>query len=387
VVNKSFSLALNSQLDRNLSSKAYYNWYKRDNESEHVVFTPSGPGSGGNCDLGPTGASLPTCTTEFLHFEKKNFGLEVYWRFARSNKLTAGIDYLETERERIDFDRSKETKGTLEWKSGAFEVADVRVKYTHLRRKSDFLLGASSNIFDRYLYRFDAAPLDRDQLKVVFDASPAPLLDLGAEFIYKKNKSKDTVLGRTKDERNEVALSVSYGNPNALRITAFADYEHTKYESTHWVGATTTFPNPNTAGTTFLWESDVKDKNYLVGVGAEWKAMPRLRVVGSAIWQKADGAVDFVTQNNLANPMNIDRYDNFNKKTLNLRAIYAATPRLDVSIGAAYEKYDYSDIQMDDYLYVVRTGAAQTLAGFLTGAFAFPNYKASIVYATLSYRF
>jgi MtrB/PioB family decaheme-associated outer membrane protein len=384
VVNKSFSAAFNSHLGAALSSKVYWNWYERDNNSSHIVFTPSGPGSGGTCDIGPTGAALTTCSTEFLHFKKDNVGVELYYKLARGHKLTFGLDYMDTERERIDFDRSKETKAFVEYKTSAMEVADVRVKYQHLRRKAEFLEGDNPDLITRNFFRFDAAPLNRDTLKVVFDTTPAPLLDLGAEFIVKRNKYKDTLLGRNKDSRFELAFSASYGDPNALRLTAFADYERAQYDSMHWVGATTTFPNTNTAGTTYLWESDVKDRNYLVGAAASWKLSERINLVGSLIWQKANGAVDFAAQSTVANPMNIDRYDNFRKKALNVRGMYAVTRHLDVSLGAAWEKYEYTDIQMDEYIYNIRTGTNQS---FLTGAYAFPNYKASIVYATLAYRF
>jgi hypothetical protein len=386
VVNKSFSAALNSSWARGLDSKVYYNWYERENNSHHIVFTPSGPGSGGTCDLNPlTGASAgPTCTTEFLHFTRKNVGVEVGWRFARNNRLMVGLDYLDVERERVDFDRAEETKATIEWKSGMFEVADVRLKYQRLERDSEFRLGASTNIFNRYVYRFDASPLDRDLFKLVIEGSPAPLLDLGVEFIYKKNDYRETVLGRTRDKREEVYVSASYGDPKALRVTAFADYERTSYDSVHWVGATTTFPNPNTAGTTFLWDANVHDKNHLFGIAAAWPFSDRLRLDGSFIWQKTDGGVNFFTPNNIANPQPILAYDSFRKKTLNLKGTFAATKRVDVTVGAAYEKYEFDDIQMNDYIYNIRTGTNQN---YLSGAFAFPSYRASIVYATLTYRF
>ena len=384
VENKSFSAAFNSHLTKGLDSKVYYNWYKRENNSSHVVFTPSGPGSGGTCDFSPTGAALTTCTTEFLHFEKKNFGVELYYRLAPQNRIAVGVDYQDLERERIDFDRSKETKAWVEWKTGTFEIVDVRVKYQHMRRKSEFLEGDSPDVFARNLYRFDAAPLKRDVLKVSFDASPAPLVDLGAEVILKRNKYGETFLGRTRDTREELNLSASYGDPRAFRITAFADVEHTRYDSTHWVGATTTFPNTNTAGTTYLWYSNVKDRNWLFGVAADMPVSERLRIKGSLVWQKANGEVDFAAMSTVANPIPIDQYDNFRKTTLNVRGIYAVSKRLDVSVGAAYEKYDYSDIQMNDYIYAVRTGTNQS---YLTGAYASPNYRAGIVYATVTYRF
>jgi hypothetical protein len=39
---------------------------------------------------------------------------------------------------------------------------------------------------------------------------------------------------------------------------------------------------------------------------------------------------------------------------------------------------------MDDYIANIRTGSNQN---YFSGAYAAPNYKASIIYATLAYRF
>lgn len=384
VVNKSFSASLTSQLARNLDSRVYYNWYERENDSTHLVFTPGGPGTGGACDFTTAGTALTTCTPEHLHFSRKNAGAEVQYRINRTNKLSGELDYVDLERERIDFDRTKDAKVTLGWKNSALEIADVRVKYQHVRRRSDFLLGNSTNVFNKYLYRFDAAPLDRDVLKLVLDSNPAEHLDLGAEIIFKRNKYKETVLGRTKDRRQELYLTASYGDPERWRVTAFADWEQTQYDSVHWVGATTTFPAPNATGTTYLWQAEVKDQNHLYGFAADYPVNARWKIKAAAIWQKTDGTVDFATPNNYGNPVDIAAYDNFKKTSLNVKALYAMTRNIDVTLGAAYEKYDFSDVQIDGYIHAVRTGTAQN---YLSGAYAFPSYKARVVYATLTYAF
>jgi hypothetical protein len=384
VVNKSFSAALNSNWSRAWSSKLYYNWYKRDNNSTEIVFTPTGPGSGGTCDTAPAGVTATTCSTEFLHFRKSNFGAEAYFRINRQNKLTFALDYLDTERERVDFDRSKETKASVEFKSGMFEAADFRVKYIHLQRKSDFLLAGDADVFNRNFFRFDAAPLKRDQVKFVVDGSPVEFLDLGLEINVKRNRYDETVLGRNDDKREEVSVSASYGDPKRFRVTSFGDIEHTHYDSTHWVGATTTFPVTNTAGTTYLWQSKVHDRNWLFGLAADWPVMDRLVIKASGIIQRGDGGVDFAANSTVANAQNIVAYDDFKKRSFNLRAVYTATKQIQLTLGAAYEKYTYTDIQMDQYLNAVATGVNQN---YFTGAYANPNYRATIIYGMVAYRF
>jgi MtrB/PioB family decaheme-associated outer membrane protein len=383
VVNESFSAAYNSHLAKGWDSKVYYNWYKRENNSSEIVFTPSGSGSGGTCDVDINAVKLTTCTTEFLKYRKNNAGLELYYRLNPDNRFAAGYDYLDTSRERLDFDQTTEQKLWLEWKSGMFEVVDLRLKYQHLNRTSNFLLGASTDVFTKYVYRFDAAPLDRDMVKLTLDGSPGNGIDLGVEFIYKVNKYQDTVLGRRKDNRGEVSANAGWGDMKVFRVSAFFDYEHTFYDSEHWVGDTTTFPTTNQAAGAYLWSSDIHDKNWLFGVAADWQANERLHFTGSYIWTKANGNVDFQAPA-FANAQPITNYDNFTKQTLNLKGKYKATKQLDVTLGYAYERYDYSDIQMDDYIYDVKTGSNQN---YLSGAYAYPNYRASIGYVYFTYHF
>lgn len=385
IENTSFSAALNTNWARGIDSKVYYNFYERENNSTHIVFLPSGPGSGGGCDFTSAGVAIPNqCTTEFLHFEKNNFGAEVGFRINRQNKVTAGIDYTDIERERIDFDKTEETKYSIEWKSSMLPSVDTRVKYQHLKRDSEFRLGEYADLFMRYTYRFDAAPLDRDLLKVSFDFSPVDNLDLGAEFIHKRNDYKDVVFGRTTDSRREVILSAAYGIADGLRVSGFVDWERARYDSSHWVGAIATFPNPNTAGTAYPWDANVHDKSRLVGVAADWVVNPRLKLTASAIHQKNDGTVDFESTNNRGNPQDISNFENIKKTTLHLKGTFAATRSLDVTLGAAYEKYDVDDVMLNDYIHNLRTGTNQN---FFSGAYAFSSYKASIVYAILTYRF
>ncbi|HET7729536.1 MAG TPA: MtrB/PioB family outer membrane beta-barrel protein [Usitatibacter sp.] len=389
IENRSFSAALNTNWARGIDSKIYYNYYERENNTHHIVFTPGGPGTGGACDFAPgTGAALTTCTTEFLHFEKKNFGAEVGFRIGRQNRITAGIDRTEIERERVDFDKTDETKYTIEWKSSMVPGLDTRVKYQHLKRDSEFLLGDYGDLFMRYTYRFDTTPLDRDLFKVSLDFSPVDNLDLGAEFIHKRNDYKDVVFGRRHDSRREVILSAAYGINDGLRVSGFIDWERARYDSSHWVGAIATFPLPNSTGTAYPWDANVHDKSRLVGVAADWTVNPRLKLTASAIHQKNDGNVDFESINNRGNPQDISNFENIKKTTLHLKGTFAAMKNLDVTLGAAYEKYDVDDALMNDYTYALRTGTAPNFTQhYYTGAYGFSSYKANIFYAYLTYRF
>ena len=385
VVNTTLSAAFNSSWSKQWSSKLYYNYYNRENNSTHVVFTPSGPGSGGTCDKDPvSGASLTTCTNELLDFRKNNLGGEAYYRLGPSNKLTFGVDWLDTQRtNRVDFDSNKDLKLSAEWKSGNWDVADIRVKYTHLNRDGNFIQGKDPSPFVRDLFRFDAAPLKRDTLKATFDASPAPLTDVGLELSLKRNRYDNTILGRTDDRREEVSLSGSYGDAAVFRVTGFFDWEHTQYDSNHWVGDVVTYPVPNPSAGAYFWNSRVQDRNWLIGGAADWIVNDKFSLKASLIWQKGDGGVDF-TAPSVANAQNITNYDDFQKRSLNLRGIFKASKDVEVTLGYAYEKYSYSDIQMNDYIYALTTGSNQS---YLSGAYANPSYRTNLLYGMVVWRF
>ena len=93
--------------------------------------------------------------------------------------------------------------------------------------------------------------------------------------------------------------------------------------------------------------------------------------------------MDF-TAPSVANAQNITNYDDFQKRALNIKATYRAQKNVDITLGAAYEKYSYSDIQMDGYIYNLKTGSNQN---YLSGAYANPSYRVNIIYGMIAYRF
>jgi MtrB/PioB family decaheme-associated outer membrane protein len=389
IVNKTLSASLTSQPARALDSRLYWNWTKKENRSTQIVFTPSGPGSGGACDFNPlTGAPLTTCTNELFEYRKNNLGVDLQYRVTRENKLSGGWDYADTHRERHDFHRTKDHKAYVEWKNGSWESVTARIKYQHLWRRSEFGFGdinpgaSAINFFNFHLKRFDAADNDQDLIKLALDATPRKFLDLGAEINFKRNDYRKLQLGRTADTRQELYLSGAWGDPGRLRISAFWDYERSQYDSSHWQGTPNAATFPAAFGAGFLWRSEVKDKNYITGLGAEWKLSGRLKLKGSLIWQETDGTVEFSENHPTSFLTNIPNYDSFKREALDLRAIYALSKSFEVQLGVAHEDYKLDDVQMNGYNYTQVTGVNQN---FLSGAYAFSSYHANIVYLTVKY--
>jgi MtrB/PioB family decaheme-associated outer membrane protein len=398
VVHETASLSLHSNPTRQLDSRLYFNWFKKENNSTIVTFT--NPATGLNCG----GAS---CVTEAMGYKKTNFGADVGYRINPENRLVFGLDFVDLKRDRVDFDQTKDTRASVEYRNNSLDALSMRMKYQHLQRRSHFLQGADGtnandpNYLNRYVARFDAANVDQDLLKFVLDAQPAKHWDLGAELIVKRNNYKDTTLGRTNDERQELYFSVGYGDPSSFRVLAFADVEFVKYDSYHrnisgplnadgsCSAAAANCFDPFAAATTnnYNWQALNRDKNYSIGFGADWKPNDRLKLSGSLVWQQTQGVVDFAVQapaNPAVSPTRINNFDNTRRLTLNLRGTYALNKNVDLMAGYSFDRFRFSDIAYDGYTYTIGTG---TSASHLSGVLANPNYTAQIVYLMAMYRF
>lgn len=389
------SISLTSTPMRAVDSKLYYNYYDRKNESSQITFVSS--------DLG---CPPPGCVTELFGYQKNNAGIDVGYRFDPQNRLSGTIDYVDIDRDRVDYPKSSSWTYGAQWRNSSFDWVGMLLGASYMQRRSDFALGgigANANdplFLQRYVARFDASDLDQTRIRLVLDSSPMPLLDLGFEAYwkwndYKQNSGFDPQLGRTKDYRQEYYANVSYGDPKQLRVTLFGDIEFVDYYSYHRnIGSGSCTNNcfdPNTPpdSTSYNWDATNNDTNWAIGAGMEWKPIERLTVKGSAIWSRTQGSADIVSQNNFGNPLPIQSYDTSSKVTLNLKGVYQYNRHWEFTGGYAFEKYHYSDDQYNDYRYVIQSGSAPSFFGssYLSGAYAFPNYRANIFYGMVNYKF
>jgi MtrB/PioB family decaheme-associated outer membrane protein len=385
IENQTFTGSLASTPAKGVDTRIWYNYLKRDDKSTDVVFNAQGA----------TGAGGPF-ENEGFSSKKNSYGAEGFWRFNRENRVGVGLDYLETDRTRFDFDHSKDRVVWAEWKNSSLENLGARLKYTSLNRRSDFLLGndgtsASDPLWiNRYTTAFDVSNVDQSKVKLTLDYSPMEFLDLGFEGIWKKNDYKDNVLGRTKDDRNEYYVSASYGNPESARWTVFGDWEDIQIDSTHKVGNAApydpTFP-PTTA--TYNWFNKTKDQNYSFGASVDWPATEKLAIKASYIYSKTDGSVDLQVQDgtpaSVVRPIPVGSWDDTKRQQFNVKGVYSFSKAISFTAGYAYEKYDYADAQYDGYRYTIPAATRQD--SYLNGIYANPQYRANIFYGWVSWKF
>ncbi|HEX2334054.1 MAG TPA: MtrB/PioB family decaheme-associated outer membrane protein [Burkholderiales bacterium] len=377
-------LAFNSRPTQALDTKLYYNWFKEDNSSTHMSFVPGTGLTGGTC-------TAANCSNHLFEYEKHQVGAEAGYRLTRANKLTGGLDYTDIDRERADFNNNEELRAFVEWKNSSFDWMTSRIKYQYMERSGDFnpdIATLTQNPMDLFVRRFDVANVDQNLVKLALDFTPAPLFDIGIEAIYKENKYKDTILGRTEDTRHEVYGSVGYGDPKRWRVYLFGDVEYVKFDSRHRVGTGNPDPNSGNTTTTYNWTSKNEDDAWQVGIGAEWAVQTRLKLKASAIYAETDGHTDFTVEagGDPAPRPAITASDDTTRTSFNLRAVYELDRHWELTAGYGYEKYRFSDIAYDNTGYVA--GALNsTSSGIVTGQFSFQNYEAHIGYLIAKYRF
>lgn len=380
------AVTLNSAPMRGLDTRVFYNFRKKDNNSTQIVFTPA-TGTGLQCSGGP-------CDPHLFGYTKHNPGVEAFYRVNRENRIGGGYEYEHTDREaRPDFPTSQEHKLFAEWKSSALDWVDTRVRYQYMMRRGGWSNHPVADAIDAFVRRYDAAPVDQHQLKLRFDTTPAPLVDFSFDLILKHNDYKETVLGRTKDKRQEYYFTAGYGDINRFRVYAFADFEFVQLDSFHRVGGTAATANPAlgfTSASNFNWTVDNDDKSYQFGLGATWKQLDRLTWHTNLLYVKTDGNADFAVPGappGFVGPGGLlpAWFDRTKRISFNLKGVYQHDRNWTFTGGYAWERYKYSDIGYDGFTYTLPP--ATTAASYFTGEGAFQPYTANIFYLVAQYKF
>lgn len=385
VENTTFSAAFAATPWRGVDLRVFANSHEREDKSTRMSF---------NSTLATGYENDP------FSFDKTQFGLEAAWRIGRGHRVAGGYDYTDTEREgRHDFNDTKDKRFFLEYKNTMLDDLAARVKYTRLERDSNFLLGSQGTgtgdaaYLNRFVTAFDLSNVDQDQWKATVDFTPVAHLDLGLEAIWKRNKFSDNILGRLKDQRSEVYVSASYGEPGSVRFTVFLDAERITYDSRHRVAtgtATGTYdPFAPPTATIYNWEGKVRDRNSAYGAAIDIPVNKRLTIKGSAINYKTDGSVDLALQEgvpaSVVRPVPIDLWDDTKRTSLTVKGVFELTKSWTITGGYAYEKFEYRDDQVNGYRFTIP--AANRADSYLNGLLANPDYTAHIVYALVTYRF
>lgn len=382
VTYKSISTVLTSSPANALSSKIYYKFLKKDNNSDVITYTNTATGT--------------TATNELFKYEKNNAGIELGHKLARNLKATAGYDYLKITRERPDIPETKDNTYFIQVKYTPLDFLAARIKYQRLDRSAAFtspdVPSTDLSYIENFVRRFDAAGKTQDAFKVMLDISPEPL-DLSLGYAYKKDNYSETILGMTNSRRNEYILDASYEIKD-VRLYGYFDYEDVRTDQTsRYINPSGTYSNdPNTApvSNSYNWNVSLKDNNYAYGIGTEVPVMAKkIAVAVQYDYEMSNGNADFTSQiltgTLTQDSIDIPLYDDYKKQSFSVKIKYNVRKDLKFILGYIYEKLEYNDAQYQGYQYVVTSGGNPNT--YLSGAYTDNSYKANVVYLKTVYTF
>lgn len=383
---KKASLLLASSPVKNLNLKAYYKYLDKDNDSDHITYT--------NGTL--------TASNHLFEYKKNNAGLEVAYKVLKNLKASAGYDYLNVERERHDIPETTDNTFFVKVKYSPIDMISARLKYQRLNRDGDheapgpdLIARNAAYAIENFLSRFDAASKKQDSVKASIDITPIEALDVTLEYAYKRDNYDDTILGMKNRKRNEFIVDVAY-DAKFAKVYGFFDYEEIKTEQTaRAIGSNVTDTasyNPNQAPTAsnYNWDVDLKEQNYIYGVGVDIPLMSDKLAIGFQYsYEKSNGDADFTSQT-LAGTQTQDtidagKYDDYTQRTFSAKVRYNLNKNLKFILGYLYEKYAYSDVEFDGYRNIITSGGNPNT--YLTGAYNDESYKANVVYLKAIYKF
>lgn len=386
LVATSYAVALTSHPVDFLGAKVFYKYYDKDNKSDRITQT----------DLNVNGGN--PFTTHLFDYNKQNYGIELDIKLPAKFSLMPAYSYLKINRHRGDLPETTDNTYSLALKWSGVDFMTAKVGYERLNRSAKHEIGttlfatdqATANIVEKYIRRFDAAPMERDTYKASVDIYPLETLSFGLSYKQKKSDYTDTVLGLREAKAKEYGIDADWKISSLITVNGYAEYEQTKSSQVQRYSTPAGSLDPNVPGssTNYNWKVVNKDKTYNYGAGAEVYAIPKkLTFKLQYDHTKSNGFSDFsFFDYTPAQNSDVSNVDDYRKNSLLMKAKYNVDKNLTVTAGYAYEQYKYSDIAVDNYLYTYNAGASTSISS-LTGAYSAPSYKANIVFLSVAYKF
>jgi MtrB/PioB family decaheme-associated outer membrane protein len=374
---QNYDLALTSNPIRFLDAKVYYKYYKRDNRSDD-----------------------PTDVVNlFLDYNISTYGGELGFRLPEHLYLSGGYKYVKTKRDKkgetdpeeiLPYDTDNICYVDLRWTG--LDFLSARVGYEKFDRDANYRTPESEeNPAKRYYY----ASQNRDTFKASVDIFPLESLDFGFEYRYKKIDYSDTTYGLKSDKRHEIDISADYTIGKLAKVYGYGDYEWIRFDQPQYKIAL--LPFSPTVGN---WDAKQMDRSWGYGIGTEVYVIPKkLTLIFQHDYLKSNGSVDFTLDPALFDPTNgigpatgannenidIIRWDDYTLYCFKIKTVYNFTKSLSASLGYAFERFKYSDAQLNNYNFVPAT--AGTNGAYLTGAYKDQSYRANLVFGGLTYWF
>jgi MtrB/PioB family decaheme-associated outer membrane protein len=363
-----------------LDGSIFYKYYNRDNKSDVITQ-----------DTGGSGVYM----NRLFDYQKNQFGADLGFMLPLKFYLNTGYTHVVTNRPLDTLADTKDDIYSAELRWRGLDFMTVRTGYERLVRNSDFHTPTdrsadaplNPNINADGAVNFDLADKTRDSIKLSVDLYPTDFLSVGVGYKHKENNYKQLQYGLKSDRQDEFYTNADVAVCKYVQLFGYFDYEQSRRSEDQLDTGLT----PDAGA----WNLKDKETYYDFGIGSNIFLIPKkLTLRLQYDYAKSNGNADFTLSDAAlnggvlagigANNNNVDipNWDDYTKQTFMAKLIYDVTKRIAFSIGYAYEKFKYSDAQLDGYALVPTDGGA-----FLSGAFNGQSYNTNMYFATMTYKF
>ena len=382
---QNYDFVLSSNPISFLEGKIFYKHYKTSNKSDQIVTT----------DI----TSIPpTEVNDLFDYKKDTVGVELGFKLPAKFYLNTFYHYIKTKREREDIPENKDDLYSVELRWNGLDFMLPKVGYERLNRRAKFEGSIDPNDIEFWLRRFDAAAKIRNTYKASIDLSPIENLNFGVVYKHKKTDYRNNIIGLTDEKSNLINIDGDFTIGKFVKLFGYFGYERIDSNQSQRQFAA---PPPANAGnpitgptsaTRFNWDAKQKEKEYDYGIGAEIYAIPKkLTFILQHDYVRSNGLVDYTvfralnpgeTQDNIDLPA----WDDYRQDSYIIKAVYNVVKGLSLTLGYAYERFNYKDAQYDGFRYTVGAFPANNTAA-LTGAYTKPSYSTNLVFLGATYKF
>lgn len=381
---QNYSLVLTSNPVRFIDTKIFYSYYKRNNKND-VIFQ-------NEVNQGVTEFNKP------FGYKKQEAGIDLGVRLPASLYLSGGYKFVDMKRNvkgielfeaiegpeaaaEVALPDNKDYIESVDLKWTGLDFLSARVGYERLNRSADFPFATPTN------RRFAYAGQGRDTYKASVDLFPVENFNFSFGYQHKNTDYKE-ILGLLSDRRDEFEISTDYTIGKIAKLYGFLDYESVRFNQAQ--------QRTEGIATPGNWQARQKDRSWGYGIGTEVYVIPKkLSLIFQHEYLKSNGNVDLTldpvlfaasgiagANNDIIDIMN---WDDYTKYSFKIKAVYNISRSLTALIGYAYERYHFSDAQLDGYNFTPTGGTTNT--AFLTGAYKDQSYKANLIFGGMTYKF
>lgn len=368
-----------------LEGKIFYKHYKTSNKSDEIITT----------DI----TSTPlTEVNDLFDYKKDTVGAELGLKLPAKFYLNAFYYYIKTKREREDIPENKDDLYSVELRWNGLDFMVPKVGYERLHRRAKFEGPTDPDDIEFWVRRFDAAAKIRDTYKASIDISPIENLNFSVSYKHKKTDYENTIIGMTGEKSDLINIDGDFTIGKFVKLFGYFGYE--RIDSNQFQRQFSPPPpanagNPITGPTSsarFNWDAKQKEKEYDYGIGAEIYVIPKkLTFVLQHDYVRSNGFVDYTVFRALApgetqDNIDLPQYDDYRQESYMIKAVYNVVKGFSLTLGYAYERFKYKDVQYEGFRYTVGAFPANNTAA-LTGAYNKPSYSANVVFLGVSYKF